>query len=55
MSQENVEIVRTLAEGFQHRQHERAFEFYDPAIEWDASERRTWSPTLRASSTATRV
>jgi ketosteroid isomerase-like protein len=38
MSQENVEIVRTLAEGFQHRQHERAFEFYDPKIEWDASQ-----------------
>jgi ketosteroid isomerase-like protein len=37
MSQENVEIVRTLAEGFQHRQHERAFEFYDPGIELDAS------------------
>ena len=37
MSQENVDIVRTLAEGFQHRQHERAFEFYDPEIEWDAS------------------
>jgi ketosteroid isomerase-like protein len=37
MSQENVEIVRTLAEGFQHRQHERAFEFYDPEIEWDSS------------------
>jgi ketosteroid isomerase-like protein len=37
MSQENVEIVRTLMEGFQHRQHERAFEFYDPEIEWDAS------------------
>jgi ketosteroid isomerase-like protein len=37
MSRENVEIVRTLAEGFQHRQHERAFEFYDREIEWDAS------------------
>ena len=37
MSQENVEIVRKLAEGFQHRLHERAFEFYDPEIEWDAS------------------
>jgi ketosteroid isomerase-like protein len=37
MSQENVEIVRTLAEGFQRRQHEQAFEFYDPEIEWDAS------------------
>jgi ketosteroid isomerase-like protein len=37
MSEENVEIVRRLAEGFQHRQHERAFELYDPEIEWDAS------------------
>ena len=37
MSQENVEIVRTLAEWFQHRQHEQAFELYDPEIEWDAS------------------
>ena len=37
MSQENVEIVRTLAEGFQRRQHEQAFELYDPEIEWDAS------------------
>jgi len=37
MSQENVEIVRALAEGFQRRQHEQAFKFYDPEIEWDAS------------------
>jgi ketosteroid isomerase-like protein len=37
MSQENVEIVRTLAEGFQHRQHEQAFDLYDPEIEWDGS------------------
>ena len=37
MSQENVEVVRSLAEGFQRRQHERAFEFYDSEIEWDAS------------------
>src|SRR4026209_2749666 len=37
MSQENVEIVRTLAEGFQRRQHELAFEFYDPDVEWDSS------------------
>ncbi|MEK6328482.1 MAG: nuclear transport factor 2 family protein [Actinomycetota bacterium] len=37
MSQENVEIVRSLADEFQHRQHERAFEFYDPEIEWDAT------------------
>jgi ketosteroid isomerase-like protein len=38
MSEEKVEIVRSLAEGFQHRQHERAFEYYDPEIEWDASQ-----------------
>ncbi|MGI8460196.1 MAG: nuclear transport factor 2 family protein [Solirubrobacterales bacterium] len=37
MSEENVEIVRSLAEAFQRRQHERAFAFYDPEIEWDAS------------------
>jgi ketosteroid isomerase-like protein len=37
MSQENVEIVRALAEAFQRRDHERAFELYDPEIEWDAS------------------
>jgi ketosteroid isomerase-like protein len=37
MSRENVEVVRTLLEEFAHRQHERAFEFYDPEIEWDAS------------------
>ena len=38
MSQENVEIVRALAESFQRRDHERAFDFYDPEIEWDASQ-----------------
>ena len=32
-----MEIVRTLLEGFAHRQHERAFDLYDPEIEWDAS------------------
>jgi ketosteroid isomerase-like protein len=37
MSQENVEIVRTLLEGFARRDHERAFELYGPNIEWDAS------------------
>ena len=37
MTQENVEVVRTLLEGFAHRQHERAFDLYDPEIEWDAS------------------
>ena len=46
MSQENVEIVRTLAEGFQHRQHERAFEYYDPEIEWDASNAGLLGPDL---------
>jgi ketosteroid isomerase-like protein len=36
MSQQNVEIVRKLMTDFQHRDHERAFEYYDPEIEWDA-------------------
>ena len=30
MSQENVEIVCELPEAFQHRQPERAFDFYYP-------------------------
>ena len=37
MSQENVEIVLELLEAFQRRDHERAFDFYDPDIEWDGS------------------
>ena len=37
MSDENVEIVRTLAEGFKRRDHERAFDFYDEEIEWDTT------------------
>jgi ketosteroid isomerase-like protein len=37
MAQENVEIVRALAEAFQRREHVSAFEFYDPEIEWDAT------------------
>jgi ketosteroid isomerase-like protein len=37
MSEENVEIVRDLAEAFQRRDHERVFEHYDPDIEWDGS------------------
>ncbi len=37
MSQQNVEIVRTLAEGFQRRRHEQAFDLYDQDIEWDSS------------------
>ena len=35
MSQENVEIVRGLLEAFQRRDHERAFDFYDPDIVWE--------------------
>jgi ketosteroid isomerase-like protein len=35
MSQENVEIVRGLLEAFQRREHERAFDFYDPDIVWE--------------------
>jgi ketosteroid isomerase-like protein len=37
MSAENVEIVRDLLDAFRRRDHERAFDFYDPDIEWDAS------------------
>jgi ketosteroid isomerase-like protein len=35
MSQENVEIVRGLLEAFRRRDHERAFDFYDPNIVWE--------------------
>lgn len=38
MSEENVKIVRDLLEAFARRDHERAFDFYDPDIEWDASQ-----------------
>ncbi|MEX2253204.1 MAG: hypothetical protein WD649_03555 [Thermoleophilaceae bacterium] len=37
MSRENVEIVRELAESFRRGEAERAFDFYDPGIEWDMS------------------
>jgi ketosteroid isomerase-like protein len=37
MSQENVEIVRTLFDTFARRDHEAAFDYYDAEIEWDAS------------------
>ena len=37
MSQKNVEVVRDLAEAFLRGNIERAFDFYDPEIEWDAS------------------
>jgi ketosteroid isomerase-like protein len=40
VSRENVEIARSLLEGFARREHERAFEFYDPDIEWDVSRMR---------------
>ena len=33
MSEENVKIVRDLIEAFRRRDHERAFDFYDPEIE----------------------
>jgi ketosteroid isomerase-like protein len=38
MSEENVETVRDLLDAFARRDHERAFDFYDPDIEWDASQ-----------------
>ena len=37
MSEENVALVRDLLDSFARRDHERAFEFYAPDIEWDAS------------------
>jgi len=46
VSEESVEIVRFLAEGFQRRQHERAFEYYDPRIEWDASRMEDLLPDI---------
>ena len=44
MSQENVELVRELLEAFRRRDHERAFDFYDPDIEWDATTARESNP-----------
>jgi ketosteroid isomerase-like protein len=37
MSRENVEVVRAPFDAFARRDHEAAFEYYDPDIEWDAS------------------
>ena len=37
MSEENVQIVRDLAEWFKQRDHERVFAFYDEEIEWDST------------------
>jgi ketosteroid isomerase-like protein len=44
MSQQNVEIVRTLAGMFQRRDHQGAFDFYDSAIEWDGTGMRDVYP-----------
>jgi hypothetical protein len=56
MSEENVEIVRTLLEGFAHRQHERALDLCDPEIEWDASRMAGRLPmTSPAPTTGTRA
>jgi ketosteroid isomerase-like protein len=44
MSEENVEIVRTLAETFQRGELDDAFEFYDPNIVLDQSQ-NTQLPT----------
>jgi ketosteroid isomerase-like protein len=46
MSEENVELVRRLLEMFAKRDHERAFDFYAPDIEWDATGHREVSPDL---------
>ena len=46
MSQENVEIVRRLLTDVQQRDHERAFEYYDPEIEWDATRMAETIPDL---------
>jgi ketosteroid isomerase-like protein len=37
MSAENVELIRRLYEWFADGEAEKAFEYYDPGIEWDAS------------------
>lgn len=46
MSRENVAIVRELFELFAKRDHERAFAYYDPEIEWDATGMREMLPDL---------
>jgi ketosteroid isomerase-like protein len=40
MSEENVDLVRRLLDMFARREHEAVFAFYDPEIEWDATETR---------------
>src|SRR5215207_8988609 len=46
MSQENVELVRGLLEAFRRRDHDRAFDFYDPDLEWDATAGGDVNPEL---------
>jgi ketosteroid isomerase-like protein len=46
MSRENVAIVRELFELFAKRDHERAFAYYDPEIEWDATGMEEMLPDL---------
>ena len=46
MSTGNVQIVRDLLDAFDRRDHERAFDFYDPEIEWDASHGLEFAPDL---------
>jgi hypothetical protein len=57
MSQVNVEIdveiVGALAGSFQRGDHELAFDFYDPEIEWDASRCAEAIPTWPSSTEAT--
>ena len=42
----NVALVRELLEMFQRRDHERAFDYYDPEIEWDASRVGAFNPDI---------
>jgi ketosteroid isomerase-like protein len=46
VSRQNVEIVRELLGAFARRDHERAFDFYDPNIEWDASAAADINPDI---------
>ena len=46
MAAGDVEIVRELLDAFARRDHERAFEFYDPEIEWDARRLDKFNPDL---------
>jgi ketosteroid isomerase-like protein len=48
VSDANVALVRNLFEAFQRRDHESAFEFYDPDIEWDTSRQVDITPDIAA-------